>query len=83
MLSSYIKLRAVRVIRQLCIDSGEQLIFIPTAKTLCCIVRSHYGGHKQSYISYMGHKESLIPVAAFISRGAPLFFPYCAGLKLP
>lgn len=26
----------------------------PIAKALCCVVRSHYGGHMQPYISYTG-----------------------------
>lgn len=71
MMSSYIKLHAFRSISLLCVDSGVQLIFIPTAKILYFIVRSHYGGHRRSYISYMGHKESLIPEAFLISQGAP------------
>lgn len=31
---------------------GVQLILIPLQKALCCVVRSHYDGHMQSYISY-------------------------------
>ena len=70
-MSSSIKLHAFRPISLLYMDSGVQLIFIPTAEILYFIVRSRYGGHRRSYISYMGHKESLIPALFVVSQGAP------------
>ncbi|KAF0039531.1 hypothetical protein F2P81_007766 [Scophthalmus maximus] len=53
-LSGYIKLHDFRPARLLRLDSGVQLILIPIAKALRCIVRSRYGRSMQSYISYTG-----------------------------
>lgn len=52
MLSSYIKLHDFRVIPPAVHRLWCTTYPYPFAKALCCVVRSHYGRHMQSYISY-------------------------------